>query len=108
MNKEYIEREAALQFKLTRRSEKITVAQAVSDAITAYIESIPAADVVEVVRCKDCKHLCIRSAALGVYKCAIHGDYPSGEYFCADGERGAKDVPDEERTVTENEIHLYE
>ena len=40
-----------------------------------------------IVRCKDCKHLSVRSGALGVYKCAIHNDYPSGEYFCADGER---------------------
>lgn len=51
------------------------------------INAIHAADVVEVVRCRECKHLCVHSKALGVYQCAVHGDYPSGEYFCADGER---------------------
>ena len=49
-------------------------------------KSTPAADVVEVVRCRECKHLCVHSGALGIYQCALHGDYPSGEYFCADGE----------------------
>lgn len=78
MAKDYISREAVL-----------TVLDwdcASQDALNA-IKAIPAADVVEVVRCGECKHLCVRSGALGVYQCAIHGDYPSGEYFCADGER---------------------
>ena len=54
-----------------------------------------AADVVEVVRCRDCKHLYVRSGALGVYECELYGGYPSGEYFCAYGERkdgGQEDV----------------
>lgn len=51
------------------------------------IEDYPSADVVPVVRCGECKHLCVHSEALGVYQCALHGDYPSGEFFCADGER---------------------
>ena len=52
MAKEYIEREAALKFKLAAnlRPEKTTVAQAVADAIAAYINSIPIADVRPVVR----------------------------------------------------------
>lgn len=51
------------------------------------LQNAPTVDAVPVCRCKDCKHLSVRSGALGVYQCAIHGDYPSGEYFCADGER---------------------
>ena len=46
---DYISREAALKFRLTAslRPEKLTVAQAVADAIAEYIQAIPAADVVE-------------------------------------------------------------
>lgn len=51
------------------------------------IENCPPVDAVPVVRCRECKHLFVRSGALGVYQCAIHGDYPSGEYYCADGKR---------------------
>lgn len=51
---EYIEREAALK-ELNRNSitKKLTLANGVS--IFDTIKNIPAADVVEVVRCKDCK-----------------------------------------------------
>ena len=74
---EYIEREEALQFKLTRRCEKITVAQAVSDAIAAYIEAIPAADVAPV----------------------RHGrweyDEEAGEYYCSECHRTTDDRHDE-------------
>ena len=46
---DFISREAALKFRLTAslRPEKLTVAQAVADAIAEYIQAIPAADVVE-------------------------------------------------------------
>lgn len=79
--KEYIEREAAI------RALQPTHAPAINEVLASVLRRVPAADVVEVVRCRDCKHLCVHSGALGVYQCAIHGDYPSGEYFCADGER---------------------
>lgn len=49
------------------------------------------ADVVEVVRCKDCKYLSVRNGALGVYRCDMTGDYPSGKHFCAYGERREDD-----------------
>ena len=55
--------------------------------IVNRIKKIPAVDAVEVVRCRECKHLYARSKSLGVYKCAIHNDYPLADYFCADGER---------------------
>ena len=52
---EYIEREAALK-ELNKNSitKKITFADGVS--IFDTIKNIPAADVVEVVRCKECEH----------------------------------------------------
>lgn len=56
--KEYIPREDALNFET-----KITAApsdiQAISQGMALYaehIKAIPAADVVEVVRCRDCAH----------------------------------------------------
>lgn len=47
--------------------------------VTAVYESAPAADVVEVVRCKDCKH----RFNYGI--CAYRGD----NWFCGYGERRA-------------------
>lgn len=47
---EYIERDAALNFRLTveLRPNELTATQTVADAIMAYIKAIPAADVVPV------------------------------------------------------------
>lgn len=47
---EYIEREAVIDL-ITRRYEN-------PEICTKEINSIPAADVAPVVRCKDCKHSC--------------------------------------------------
>lgn len=55
MDKEYIERKDVLK-ELNRNSitKKITLADGVS--IYDTIKNIPTTDVVEVVRCKNCKH----------------------------------------------------
>lgn len=51
------------------------------DALQAIISDIPSADVVEVVRCKDCIHA-------GDRDCPI--DWPkNGEDYCSFGERRA-------------------
>lgn len=51
------------------------------DALQAIISDIPSADVVEVVRCKDCIHA-------GGRDCPI--DWPkNGEGYCSFGERRA-------------------
>lgn len=78
MPKEYISRKKALKFQLSAklRPEKLTAVQAVADAIAEYIKSIPAADVVAVVRCREC--------VFGNMPCAT-ARYP--DYFCADGKR---------------------
>lgn len=53
--------------------------------IKELINSIPAADVVEVVRCRDCKHCDKVERRLW---CMIHDDmYAEEDYFCASGER---------------------
>ena len=46
------------------------------------IRSTPAAEVVKVTRCKDCKHY------IGLAECEFVGHFSGGtDYFCADGER---------------------
>lgn len=70
---EYIEREAALE--ITKRTS--------GDYATAFAEirKIPAADVVPVVRCKDCKHLFYTMCAA----CGFLPHKPND--FCSYGER---------------------
>ena len=57
-------------------------------AAFAEIRKLPAADVAEVVRCKDCKHK-LRTVANGVVICREkHGMVrPSLDDFCSYGER---------------------
>lgn len=74
MAKEYIKREAAL----SAQNKSMNLAEC-----RKRLERLPAADVVEVVRCRDCKHY---NAG---FECLIEGygiERPA-DYFCADGER---------------------
>ena len=58
------------------------------------VEHTPSADVVEVVRCKDCKHLEILNGKSVFARCNLH-DFPfisfgkidTRTWFCPDGER---------------------
>lgn len=66
-----------------------------NDAIDAIISEAPAADVVEVVRCKDCKHRRVAEYGPMKYECELDtGDpYCHGrqawwpDWFCAEGVR---------------------
>ena len=86
---EYIEREAALE--ITKRTS--------GDYATAFAEirKIPAADVVPVVRCKDCKYAYINSfsAASGVTLCSSSTKVMQQDDFCIYGERKDGDTDDE-------------
>ena len=72
-----------------RRVDEITncIAEVVNaptiDAIP--IEHINLMNLVEVVRCKECKHWEMRNSPRGW--CIVHQGYVSPQYFCADGER---------------------
>ena len=46
-------------------------------------------DLVEVVRCKDCKHSADLSDEYPTnpYYCRENGDFHNGDWFCADGQR---------------------
>lgn len=82
---EYIEREAALK-ELNKNSitKKITLANGVS--IYDTIKNLPAADVVEVVRCKVCKHW-IYWADEKRCICDLHCTHTIRDDFCSFGVR---------------------
>lgn len=88
---EYIEREAALK-ELNRNSitKKLTLANGVS--IFDTIKNIPAADVVEVVRCKDCMWWYPREYGSVIGRCenpynGLATEYIEEDDFCSFGER---------------------
>ena len=76
---EYLKREAVIDL-ITRRYEN-------PEICTQEINSIPAADVAPVVRCKDCKHSWEDIGGL----CCSHGACVDltvpGDFYCAYGER---------------------
>lgn len=97
--KEYIPREDALNFELS-----VTAApsefQAISQGMSLYaehIKAIPAADVVEVVRCRECRYYEIVQLRKDGeddhrYKPSVcvlgkYAEYRKPEWYCADGKR---------------------
>lgn len=92
---DFISRKAALNVELRTKVDipfykmrTIKAAEgAVESAVAAYVEhlrSIPAADVVKVVRCKECKlrDFCRTSTTWAVP--------PKDDWFCADGKRSTE------------------
>ena len=54
---EYIEREALIaEFKRLTLGENSLIERIFADGVYAVIETFPTADVVEVVRCRECKY----------------------------------------------------
>lgn len=75
---EYIEREAVIDL-ITRRYEN-------PEICTQEINSIPAADVAPVVRCKDCKHLvAVNVNGKGIPTCRVSGMEVAPDDFCSYG-----------------------
>lgn len=58
-----------------------------------FIDNAPTKDVVEVVRCRDCKHGEIDDEDFPeLYLCRYHGSsWNEGNHFCSYGERGEDD-----------------
>lgn len=85
---EYIERANAVRTVL----EKPDMTQDEKAGVVRRLQALPAADVVEVVRCRECVHCCGVSGeppfedADEAY-CDEHDFCVSETYFCADGER---------------------
>lgn len=89
--KEYIERGALLKrFAELHDGGNWLLNDYNADWIHSFIETAPAADVVEVVRCKDCKHYGFTKIAGESYMtCKNHFGLtdPSSTDFCINGER---------------------
>lgn len=88
MSDEYIRRDTALRAVTRRYGACRSPAQnRLLDEIRNEIRRAPAADVVEVVRCRDCKHK-VRTDANGIVICSEeHGMYcPTESVFCRYGE----------------------
>ena len=80
---EYIKREAVIDL-ITRRYEN-------PEICTQEINSIPAADVAPVVRCKDCKHLvAVNVNGKGISTCRVSGMKVAPDEFCSRGEKGRR------------------
>ena len=60
-----------------------------NDAIEAVIENAPTPDVVEVVRCIDCKHCGSRPSSIYPY-CTFFKGFTSDNFFCGNGKRKEK------------------
>lgn len=78
---EYIKRKTVIDL-ITRRYEN-------PEICTQEINSIPAADVVPVVRCKDCKHLvAVNVNGKGISTCRVSGMEVAPDEFCSRQELG--------------------
>lgn len=91
---EYIDRKAAIKQLRDVYEYDFPTASGVFDEFATKIvprvlKSIPAADVVPVVRCKDCKYAYINSfsAASGVALCSSNAKVMQQDDFCSYGER---------------------
>lgn len=88
---EYIDRETAI--KAVEKADYTAIADDAdsckADYLREIIESVPAADVVPVVRCKNCKYAYINSfsVASGVVFCSSSMKAMQQDDFCSYGER---------------------
>lgn len=81
---EYIDRQALLDaIPPTKEDKQISLCGAVADFISLVCD-VPAADVVPVVRCKDCEHWGTRKAD-GYGFCCIWGASVKENAFCSSG-----------------------
>lgn len=92
MAKEYIEREKALEKVIEVKHHDPELSGVVLHRYIKEIDlkDIPAADVVEVVRCRECKHSYRIDGAKEEYDCAKMSAFAKffpGDHFCGYGER---------------------
>lgn len=92
MAKEYIGRETALEKVIEVKHHDPELSGVVLHRYIKEIDlkDIPAADVVEVVRCRECKHSYRIDGAKEEYDCAkisAFAKFFPGDHFCGYGER---------------------
>lgn len=95
MAKEYIEREALLKklssIVVTDDFNGTMLAYGIDIATDIILKTSPAADVVEVVRCKDCRFLYPKdNEPVGFYRCDYKLLLTNLDCFCSEGERREK------------------
>ena len=78
--KEYIEREAVCAACSGGQKYKLCSADCI-------LFDVPAADVVEVVRCKDCRYTKRASVIEGYYTCGLLKQTVANDDYCSFGER---------------------
>lgn len=94
---DYISREAAIEALRPYKVDQFKIGflddimEAFNDGIDTAISELsvmPAADVVEVVRCSVCKHVLLKKQADGTsaYWCPVHKGYRCYDEFCNRGE----------------------
>ena len=86
MDKEYIEREAAKSELLSWAVSLNHPEYLIKDDALHIIDSFPAADVTEVVRCRDCKYHEDTHVA-GFEHCCVYGLTMRYNDFCSYGKR---------------------
>ena len=86
MAKEYIEREAAKRELLSWAVSINHPEYLIKDDALHVIDSIPTADVVKVVRCRDCKYH-EDTSVIGFEHCCLIGKTVRHNDFCSYGER---------------------
>lgn len=86
MAKEYIEREAAKRELLSWAVSINHPEYLIKDDALHVVDSIPAADVVKVVRCRDCKYH-EDTSVIGFEHCCLIGKTVRHNDFCSYGER---------------------
>ena len=86
MAKEYIEREAAKRELLSWAVCMNHPEYLMKDDAMHVIDSVPAADVAEVVRCRECKHY-EDTSVLGFVHCWLHDLTMRYNDFCSYGKR---------------------
>ena len=70
----------------TFRVQSTVAGKAYVRALLDAVDSCPTADVIEVVRCKDCEWWTKQEdSAQG--RCALLGIYPTGDWYCGNGRR---------------------
>lgn len=86
---EYIERERLKEAFIADLQKLQTLDEHTMDLILIEIEEAPAADVAEVVRCRDCKNLCVGGVWFGDARwgCKILEVSVDLDFFCGFGER---------------------
>ena len=84
---EYIEREAPIKDFSGGESVKSTAESIADERFVEAIKRAPTADVVEVVRCRDCRRATEDIMLDGFYDCEKDELIHDGNHFCGHGKR---------------------